>query len=339
MRFYAMFNDRSEHMVIMPDIQTQAAWLGNTRPGTAQGEFWRFVAQFKTWPTALIQHAIGREIYGSQSRAAALGGILQMAVAATVLGWGIMTLKHLIKDRKPRDPGSGKTWAAALMQGGGAGDFCSANIRAWVSPLLTPLGPVVGQGLSTVVDIWNRLKAGAEEPDKKHDIAPELFRALLDNAPSNPRAAHRAQLPVSVADAGSAQSRQRAPHGAPHRPAAAPDLLAVAVARGRPIIPLDFDPNYLSRAIIGPRFPSTRWTAFTAPSPRYWSGPILAAALLTLRRHQEGFFVDGATQRKTPIGGGLAAVASPNFGTATTTMTAAINERRCSASAQLERSP
>lgn len=186
-RLYAMFNDRSEYMVVTPDIQTRAAWLGESRPGTAWGEFRRFAAQFKTWPTALIQQAIGREIYGGQTRAAMVGGILQMSLAATVLGWAIMTMKDLVKGRNPRDPGSGKTWAAAMMQGGGAGilgDFLFGEYSRFGQPFTDTLaGPVMGQGLSTVIDIWNRLKAGIEEPDKKHDIAPELFRSLLDNAP------------------------------------------------------------------------------------------------------------------------------------------------------------
>lgn len=186
-RLYAMFNDRSEYMVVTPDIQTRAAWLGNTRAGTAQGEFWRFMAQFKTWPTALIQQAIGREWYGGQTRLAAAGGIIQMALAATVLGYGIMTLKDLVKGRNPRDPLSPKTWAAAIMQGGGAGilgDFLFGEYSRFGQPVTdTILGPVLGQGASTVIDMWNRLKAGAEDPTRKHDIAPELFRALLDNTP------------------------------------------------------------------------------------------------------------------------------------------------------------
>lgn len=187
MRLYALFNDRSEHMVIVPDIATRALLLQGTRPGTAAGEFARFVAQFKTWPTAMIQQAIGREIYGGQTRQAAIAGILQMSLAATILGGTIMTLKDLIKGKNPRDPTSPKTWAAALMQGGGAGimgDFIFGEYsRFGQSVSDTLLGPVLGEGLSTIVDIWNRLKESAEDPEKKHDIAPELFRALLDNTP------------------------------------------------------------------------------------------------------------------------------------------------------------
>ena len=187
MRLYGMFNDRSEHMVIVPGIQTRALLYQGTRPGTAIGEFTRYVAQFKTWPTALVQRGLGREIYGGQGRMAKVAGILHMAVASSLLGYGIMTLKDLIKGKNPRDPKSAKTWAAALMQGGGVGilgDFLFGEYnRFGRNSLESVLGPVLGEGVATVVEIWNRLKASVEEPEKKHDIAPVLFRTLLDNAP------------------------------------------------------------------------------------------------------------------------------------------------------------
>jgi hypothetical protein len=195
MRLYAMFNDRSEHMIIAPDIQTRATLLRGTRPGSAEGEFLRFVAQFKQWPVALVQHGIGREVYGGGSgwsygarpSIARPAGILQMALPSSVLGMGILAAKDLLKGKNPRDWLSPKTWAAAMMQGGGIGilgDFLFGEYSRFGQGITDTLaGPVLGEGLSTVFDMWNRLKGAVEEPDKKHDIAPELFRALLDNAP------------------------------------------------------------------------------------------------------------------------------------------------------------
>ncbi|MGH6677887.1 MAG: hypothetical protein ACREDL_02855 [Bradyrhizobium sp.] len=186
-RLYAMFNDRSERMVITPDIESRAIMLQGSRPGTPLGELARFVAQFKTWPAALIHQAIGREIYGGQTRPAALAGTLQMALAATVLGGTILGLKDMIKGRNPRDPASPKTWGAAFTQGGGAGimgDYLFGEYnRFGQNAAESVLGPIVGQGFASVMDMWNRLKDAAEEPEKAHDITPELFRTLLDNTP------------------------------------------------------------------------------------------------------------------------------------------------------------
>ena len=186
MRLYAMFNDRSQRMVITPDIATRAVLLGGTQPGTAWGEFARSVAQFKTWPTAMLQTTIDRDWKG-QPRAAAFAGTIQAVAAATITGYLIMSLKDLLKGKNPRDPASVKTWAAALMQGGGAGimgDFLFGEYsRFGQSVSDTILGPVLGEGLSTAVDMWNRLKGKIEDPAHKHDIAPEMFRTLLDNTP------------------------------------------------------------------------------------------------------------------------------------------------------------
>ena len=130
MRLYAMFNDRSQRMVITPDIATRALLLQNTQPGTAWGEIARSVAQFKTWPTAMLQTTLDRDFKG-QPRTAAIAGTVQAAAVATVLGYMIMSLKDLLKGKNPRDPSSPKTWAAALMQAAAPGSwatFCSASI-------------------------------------------------------------------------------------------------------------------------------------------------------------------------------------------------------------------
>jgi hypothetical protein len=182
-------------MVILPDVGTQAMALQGTQPGTGAGELLRFMAQFKVWPLALVRRGLGRDIYGGGSgwfrnappAVAVCAGVIHQAAVATLLGYAILTLKDLIKGRNPRDPRSGKTWAAALMQGGGVGilgDYLFGEYnRFGQNAAETALGPVLGSGIDAVMDIWNRIKAGAEEPDKKHDIAPELFRTVLDHMP------------------------------------------------------------------------------------------------------------------------------------------------------------
>lgn len=180
LRLHAYFNDRSAHAVIIPGIATKADVLRGTRPGTWEGEALRFVAQFKTWPAALVRMALGREVYGGQSRPAAFAGVLHMAVMGTVLGYMAMSLKDLMKGREPRDPLSPKTWAAAMIQGGGAGilgDYLFGEYNRFGQNFSeTLLGPVLGQGINTALDLWNRLKEGK-------DFAPEAFQALLNNTP------------------------------------------------------------------------------------------------------------------------------------------------------------
>jgi hypothetical protein len=184
LRLHAYFNDRSEHVVIIPGVATRADVYRGTRPGTPEGEVLRFIGQFKTWPAALVRMALGREWYGRGEkgpwRPAAIAGILHMVVAGTVLGYGIMVLKDLLKGRNPRDPTDPKTWGAAMMQGGGLGilgDFLFGDFNRFGQNVgETIMGPVLGQGLSSVLQLWNDAKEG-------RDLAPEAFRTLVYNTP------------------------------------------------------------------------------------------------------------------------------------------------------------
>jgi hypothetical protein len=179
-RLYAYFNDRSEHVPIVPGIATRADILRGTRPGTLEGEALRFIAQFKTWPAALVRQALGRELYGGQSKTMAAAGILHMAVMGTAMGYVAMSLKDLMKGREPRDPTSPKTWMAAALQGGGAGimgDFLFGEYNRFGQNFSeTLLGPVLGAGINTVIDLWNDIKAGK-------DVGAGAFKAVLDNTP------------------------------------------------------------------------------------------------------------------------------------------------------------
>lgn len=179
-RLAVLYHDAADRAVITPGIPEKALFFGSTRPGTALGEVARFIAQFKQWPAAAIRQGLGRELYGGQSKPAAFAGILHMAVSSAVLGYLAMSAKDLFKGQNPRAPNDPKTWAAALMQGGGfgiLGDYLFGEYnRFGQSVSETLLGPVLGQGLSSVIDLWNRAKNG-------QDLKPEAFRTLLNNTP------------------------------------------------------------------------------------------------------------------------------------------------------------
>jgi hypothetical protein len=64
----------------------------------------------------------GREIYGGQSMAGKVAGIMNLAVGSLLTGYAIMTLKGLLKGQYPRDFGP-KSAIAGMMQGGGFGIF------------------------------------------------------------------------------------------------------------------------------------------------------------------------------------------------------------------------
>lgn len=182
------FVDRAEYAVIMPDQRTHAIMRRGTRPGTVEGEALRFIGQFKSFPIAVIQKAVGREVYGRGSdtlrQALRNGngemlGLAQLMVWTTLFGYGAMTTKDLLKGKTPRDPLSPKTWAAALTQGGGAGiygDFLLGETSRFGGGLLqTVAGPTLG-AVDDFHDLYTRLRNG-------DDAAAQGFRFLINNTP------------------------------------------------------------------------------------------------------------------------------------------------------------
>lgn len=186
------YSDRAEFAVIMPDARTRATMQRGTRAGTVEGEFLRFIGQFKSFTAAVTQKVAGREVYG---RGAAPGsklsealkngngellGLAQLILWTTAFGYASMAAKDLAKGRTPRDPRDPKTWMAAMVQGGGAGiygDFLFGEVRNRFGGGLisTMAGPVLG-GVEDIADLYGRVRNG-------DDAAAAAFRALISNAP------------------------------------------------------------------------------------------------------------------------------------------------------------
>lgn len=185
----SMFIDRAEHAVIEPDARTKAFLLRGTNPGTVWGEIARFFAQFKSFPVAILQKTIGREIYGRgydnlgdylKNGKGDMLGMANMILWMSLFGYGAMAVKDMIKGRSPRDPLSPSTWAAAMLQGGAFGiygDFLFGEMknRHGGGFFATVTGPTFGT-MEDLFDLWGRLKSG-------EDAAAQTFRLVIANTP------------------------------------------------------------------------------------------------------------------------------------------------------------
>src|SRR3546814_9952408 len=137
------------------------------RPGTIAGEILRFIGQFKSFPAAILQKTVGRELYGRGYKPSAYGanpgrelsqalrsgngeklGIAQLMVWTTLFGYGAMSAKDLLKGREPRPADEPMTWVAAMLQGGALGlygDFLFGEANRFGGGVISSsLGPVVG---------------------------------------------------------------------------------------------------------------------------------------------------------------------------------------------------
>jgi hypothetical protein len=195
LKTHAWLHDTADRSIVTPGAADRSYIARAGAPGTFWGEFARFVAQFKMWPIAAIRQQWGRDLYGTPGDTMGkVGGIMNLTVGSMVAGYAIMTLKDLLKGQNPRPPLSPLTAAAAMMQGGGIGilgDYLFGEYsRFGQNAAETALGPVLGQGLSNVMDLWNRIKARAEGTESANmrdhpvrDIGPDMLKLVTDNLP------------------------------------------------------------------------------------------------------------------------------------------------------------
>lgn len=184
----AMAIDRATHAVVEPNARARAFMTRGTQPGTLAGELFRLIGQFKSFPVAMTQMILGREIYGrgyntlgdyvKNGRGDMLGMVTLMATY-TALGYAAMSIKDLLKGKNPRPMNDTRTWMAAFIQGGGAGiygDFLFGKFDRMGGTVTSTLaGPTFGN-LDAAFDLWSRIRSG-------DDAAAAGFRFAMNNTP------------------------------------------------------------------------------------------------------------------------------------------------------------
>lgn len=180
--------DRMHHAVLEPSARTRAFMLRGTQPGTVPGEMLRFIGQFKSFPVALVQSTLGREVYGRgydtlgdylKNGKGDMVGLATFIALSTAMGYSAMAAKDLLRGKNPRPLDDPRTWAAAMVQGGGLGlygDFLFQKYNRMGGTLSgSMLGPVANV-VDTVADLWTRIRTG-------DDVAATAFNAALQNTP------------------------------------------------------------------------------------------------------------------------------------------------------------
>jgi hypothetical protein len=126
-RWQMLIDTEMDHAVIEGDPATRALILGQSRPGTPEGELRRSVGQYKGFPiTFALMHfsrAFARGWDGQR-----LGHSAVTFAAMWAMGMVAMQAKEVAKGRDPitMDPTTDigrRAWGAAALQGGGFGIF------------------------------------------------------------------------------------------------------------------------------------------------------------------------------------------------------------------------
>ncbi len=149
-RYMEAITSLTEFAVPSTNMFGRAAILGRTRPGSISGEFLRFGLQFKSFPVTILVTQFSRimaEAYQGRP-GSAMSYAAGLLIGNTLLGALAIQMKEAAKGRDPRDMTSGKFWAAAIAQGGGAGifgDFLFSDVNRFGGGVAETLaGPGVG---------------------------------------------------------------------------------------------------------------------------------------------------------------------------------------------------
>jgi hypothetical protein len=177
-----IFLDRSSYAVIEPDARTRAFMKQGLLAGTPMGEALRFVGQFKAFPIAFLQKALGRdvEMFRANKTAAEAWGIANLIVGATLFGYISMTVADLLKGKGPKDPTDKDTWFAAMARGGGLGiygDFLFNKTKTAGDLLATAAGPTISES----VKLFQAFKYGLN--GEKDSALRQAYKSITGNIP------------------------------------------------------------------------------------------------------------------------------------------------------------
>ena len=140
-----MILTETDFAVPTPDARVRAITTAGKRRGTIVGEVSRSLFMFKSFPITVITTHLyrGATQLGLKGKGAYLA---QIMIGTTVLGAIAMQAKEMARGKDPRDMTDPKFWAAAFVQGGGAGiygDFLFSDVNRFGKSLtMTMAGPM-----------------------------------------------------------------------------------------------------------------------------------------------------------------------------------------------------
>lgn len=191
--------DESEYASLAPDLTTRTLQAGGMQKGTGNGELWRCVMLFKSFPIAMLTRHWGRILHGDMNAAGRLTYAAGLTFGTTLLGAAALQLAALRDGKDPYDmtgregddPGAAtKFWLAALTKGGGAGFFGDMLLSdggrggqsASSAAVGSLAGPVAGSAFELGYDlIRTNIKEAAQGKDTH--AGAEAFRWVRGHLP------------------------------------------------------------------------------------------------------------------------------------------------------------
>lgn len=172
-KYLAMIVDESEIAVLNPDLTTRAiTTMGGRQAGSVDGELWRAVAQFKSFPIAIISRHWRRVmdtpqgLEGAPMLANRLAYAGALMASLTALGAIVFQTKQIVGGKDPVDMTTPKFWTRAFAQGGGlgfVGDMLLTDTSDDRSPMDTLGRALLGPSFGTAADLYELTKGNLDE--------------------------------------------------------------------------------------------------------------------------------------------------------------------------------
>lgn len=168
MRLLQVMEEQQEFAIPSVRLRGRVAITGDARPGTILGELSRSGGMYKNFAMSLMFNQ-ARRFWAQPTPLKRAAYAAKMLATLTALGAVSVQLKELAKGRDPRPMDESKFWAAAVLQGGGAGifgDFFAAGTnRFGGSVAQTIAGPVVALGTEIITPVLSNAKRAEEGKD------------------------------------------------------------------------------------------------------------------------------------------------------------------------------
>lgn len=156
--YLSMVSDESYMASLEPDLATRAGASRGKQAGTVDGEFWRSLMLFKSFPFAMLTRhwSRGSDLWMSGNKGGAMLYGASIVASTTLFGALSLQAANLLAGRDMQDSTTADFWMNAMMKGGGLGIFGDMlyngvfGENAYGSPnVLSFLGPVAGSAFDT----------------------------------------------------------------------------------------------------------------------------------------------------------------------------------------------
>lgn len=194
-KYLGMIADESEVAILNPDLATRAITSGGgMQRGTLPGELARSVAQFKSFPIAMVSRHWRRMLdtpqglEGSPIVANRLMYAGAMMVSLSAIGAIAFQTKQIVSGKDPVDMTTPKFWARAVAQGGGlgfVGDLLLGDTTDDRSPLDSFSRAIMGPSYGSAADVYELTKGNIDEKlaGKSTHAGAETLRFVRSHVP------------------------------------------------------------------------------------------------------------------------------------------------------------